>query len=421
MVEKNKSENTQKAVERSSVLKARIQNYLEARPSIPTGRERASQIQAQKEKILEIIGGTEEDWKDWQWQLKNRISDSETLGKALNLSQQARDKIDEIGKKYRWSISPYYLSLIDPDNRMDPVKLQSVPSSMELISKGIPDPMGEEYTSPVPSITRRYPDRLIIKVTNQCGMYCRHCQRRRAIGEVDRPTPQEQLEEAINYVKGNPEIRDVLLTGGDAFMLSNERIEWLLSKLREIEHLEIIRLGSRTLVTLPQRVDDELVEILSRHHPVFVNTQFNHPQEISEETAEACAKLSNAGVPLGNQMVLLRNVNDDPNVVKKMNHELLRIRVSPYYIFHAKGVEGTTHFRTRVEKGMEIMEKLRGQTSGLAIPTFIINAPLGYGKTPVLPDYIVSWADDHLLLRTWEGRVMEYPNKLDEWKEDEIF
>ncbi len=410
-----------KALERSNVLKERIEKYLEARSSIPTGRERSQAIKEQKEIILNIFGAGEEDWNNWEWQVKNRISDPETLARVLNIDSQAHGKIEEIGEKYRWSISPYYLSLIDPGEKWDPIKLQAVPCAMELVGDGTPDPMGEEFTSPVPAITRRYPDRLIIKVTNQCGMYCRHCQRRRGIGEVDRPTPVEEMEKAIAYVRDNPEIRDVLLTGGDAFMLSNERIDWILKELRSIEHLELIRLGSRTLVTLPQRVDKELAEILARYHPIFVNTQFNHPREVTEESARACAILADAGVPLGNQMVLLRGINDDPDVVKRLNHELLRIRVSPYYIFHAKGVQGTTHFRTRVEKGMEIMESLRGFTSGLAIPTFIINAPYGYGKTPVLPEYVVSWADDHILLRTWEGRVMKYPNKLDPWNDEEIF
>jgi len=419
MVEFN--DKRQKAMERSATLKERIEKYLENRPGIPAGRERTQDIKKQKEKIMGILGATEKDWDNWEWQMQNRISDAKTLARVLNIDEEVQKKIEEIGKKYRWSISPYYLSLIDPSEQWDPIKLQSVPSAMELMGEGTPDPMGEEFTSPASSITRRYPDRLIIKVTNQCGMYCRHCQRRRGIGEVDKPTPVEELKEAIAYVRNNPEIRDVLLTGGDAFMLSNERIDWILRELRSIEHVEVIRLGSRTLVTLPQRVDDELAEILSRYHPVFVNTQFNHPQEITEEAAEACNKLANAGVPLGNQMVLLRRINDNPHVVKKMNHELLKIRVTPYYIFHAKGVQGTTHFRTKVETGMEIMENLRGFTSGLAIPTFIINAPQGYGKTPVLPEYVVSWGDDHILLRTWEGRVMEYPNALDEWDEEELF
>ncbi len=415
------NEKRKKALDRSGVLKERIEKYLQNRSRIPTGRERSEAIKKQKDKILDILGASEKDWNSWEWQMQNRISDAHTLARVLKIDEEAQNKIKEIGKKYRWSISPYFLSLIDPSEPWDPIKLQSVPSVMELLGEGTPDPMGEEFTSPASSITRRYPDRLIIKVTNQCGMYCRHCQRRRGIGEVDKPTPVEELEEAIKYVRDNPEIRDVLLTGGDPFMLSNERIDWILRELRSIDHVEVIRLGSRTLVTLPQRVDDELAEILSRYHPVFVNTQFNHPQEITEEAAEACTKLANAGVPLGNQMVLLRRINDDPDIVKKLNHELLKIRVSPYYIFHAKGVQGTTHFRTRVETGMEIMENLRGFTSGLAIPTFIINAPQGYGKTPVLPEYVVSWGDDHILLRTWEGRVMEYPNVLDEWSDEEIF
>lgn len=409
------------ALKRSDELKGRIAHYLEQRQSIPSGWDMEDMMQGQKERILSLLGGTEKDWDDWRWQNKHRINDVETLTKILNLSERTQSILEEVGQEYRWSISPYYLSLIDPKNEGDPIKLQAVPSALELKGKGSPDPMAEEYTSPAPCITRRYPDRLIIKITNQCAMYCRHCQRRRAIGEVDRPEPREHLQEAIDYVREHEEIRDVLLTGGDAFLLSDNRIDWLLRSLREIPHLEVIRLGSRSLVTMPQRVTPGLVDILSRYHPIYVNTQFNHPQEITRESARACALLSMGGIPLGNQQVLLKGINDTPQIVKKMNHELLKIRVRPYYIFHAKAVQGTTHFRTRVEKGMEIMEHLRGQTSGLAIPTYIINAPHGYGKTPVLPEYLISWGAKSVKMRTWEGRVMDYPNEEDSWEIGDLF
>lgn len=241
-------------------------------------------------------------------------------------------------------------------------------------------------------------------------MYCRHCQRRRNIGEVDKGTPKNELEKAINYVRQNEEIRDVLITGGDALMLSDEKIDWILSRLREIEHVEIIRLGTRTPVTLPQRITPNLCEILEKHHPIYINTQFNHPKEITEDTARATDLLSRSGIPLGNQAVLLNGINNDKHIMKKLNHELLKIRVRPYYIFHAKTVIGTAHFNTRVEEGLEIMENLRGYTSGLAIPTYIINAPLGYGKTPMLPEYLISQGKDKVTIRTWEGRIIEYPN-----------
>ncbi|MBO8167667.1 MAG: glutamate 2,3-aminomutase [Thermoanaerobacteraceae bacterium] len=400
------------AEKRAAELKQRIEPYLKARENIPTGMKLIEKQQKQKQKILDLLGATEDDWKDWRWQLKNRFTTVEQLGKILNLTDREKQEIEEVGRKYRWAISPYYVSLMDPDDPNCPVRRQAVPAIQELQDvMGEDDPMGEEFTSPVPSITRRYPDRLIIKVTNQCAMYCRHCQRRRNIGEVDKATPKEQLEQALDYVRKHPEIRDVLLTGGDAFMLSEERLDWLLGELDKIEHVEIKRLGSRTPVTMPQRITPELCEVLAKHHPVYVNTHFNTPKEVTPEAAEACDRLTRAGVPLGNQAVLLKGINNDPHVMKKLNHELLKIRVRPYYIFHAKPVSGTTHFITRVEEGIDIMEQLRGQTSGLAIPTYIINAPHGYGKTPMLPEYLISSGKDFITIRTWEGRVMKYPNK----------
>ena len=399
------------ANERATVLKASIQEYLDAREDIPTGINQKDNYEKQKKKILELLKATEAEWNDWKWQVRKRFTKVKDLAKILNLSEKEKQEIEEVGKRFRWAISPYYLSLMDPDNPEDPIRKQGVPSKAEILDTlGETDPMGEEFTSPAPHITRRYPDRLIINVTNQCGMYCRHCQRRRNIGEVDQGTPKEELEQAIEYIRQNEEIRDVLLTGGDAFMLSDERIDWLLGKLRAIPHLEIIRLGSRTPVTLPQRVTPQLVEILQKYHPVFVNTHFNHPKEVSEDAARAADLLSRAGVPIGNQTVLLNGVNNDKYVMKKLNHELLKIRVRPYYIFHAKPVKGTTHFNTKIEDGLEIMEHLRGYTSGLAIPTYIINAPHGYGKTPMLPEYLISQGKDKVTIRTWEGRIIEYPN-----------
>jgi len=399
------------AEERANELKAEISPYLEARKTIPTGMKLAKEQQQQKEKILELLGGTEENWKDWHWQIKNRFTTVEKLGKILNLTDKEKEEIEKVGCKYRWAASPYYVSLMDPNDPNCPVRRQSIPSAQELKDVlGEDDPMGEEFTSPVPSITRRYPDRLIIKVTNQCAMYCRHCQRRRNIGEVDTGTPKAQLEKALDYIRDHSEIRDVLLTGGDAFMLNEERLDWILGELDKIEHVEVKRLGSRTPVTMPQRITADLCKVLEKHHPVYVNTHFNNPKEVTPEAAEACDRLTRAGVPIGNQAVLLKGINNDPHVMKKLNHELLKIRVRPYYIFHAKPVSGTTHFITRVEEGINIMEQLRGRTSGLAIPTYIINAPKGYGKTPMLPEYLVSSGKDFIKIRTWEGRVMTYPN-----------
>ena len=273
---------------------------------------------------------------------------------------------------------------------------------------GSSDPMSEEFTSPAPCITRRYPDRLIINVTNQCAMYCRHCQRRRNIGEIDKNQPDAQLIAALNYVRNNREIRDVLVTGGDALLLSDKKLDWLLHELTRIKHVEIKRIGTRTPVTLPQRITPELCQIIKKYPPVYINTQFNHPREITPESKRACDMLVEAGAILGNQSVLLKGINNNPNTFKKLNQELLKIRVRPYYIFHAKEVKGTGHFITSVDEGLGIMDKLRGYTSGLAVPTYIINAPDGYGKVPILPRYHIRQNEHSVLLRTWENREINY-------------
>lgn len=399
-------------LERALELKERIIDYLAVKDKIPTGTTKKDIINENKERIKKIYNCTEEQWNDWKWQMNNRITKVETLSKIINLTEEEQKDIMVIGEKFRWALSPYYASLIDPNNPEDPIRKQAVPHALEECDQlGKDDPMGEEFTSPAPNITRRYPDRLIINVTNQCAMYCRHCQRRRNIGELDVNKTRRQLEPALEYIRKTTEIRDVLITGGDALMLSNKSLDWLLTELDNIKHVEIKRLGSRTLVTLPQRITPELCEILGRHHPLYINTQFNHPQEITEDVYKATDLLTRAGIPLGNQAVLLKGINNDPHVMKKLNHELLKVRIKPYYIFHAKAVTGTSHFITRVEDGIEIMEKLRGYTSGLAIPTYIINAPLGQGKTPILPEYQVSQSKDSITIRTWEGKTIKYPNK----------
>jgi KamA family protein len=273
--------------------------------------------------------------------------------------------------------------------------------------------MDEEHSSPVPSVTRRYPDRLIIKVTNQCGMYCRFCQRRRLIGETDRAVSPETLRKAIDYIREQPEIRDVLITGGDALMLSDEVLDRLLKNLRAIPHVEIIRLGTRTPVTLPQRITPELVEMLKKYHPLYINTHFNSPAEITAEARLACDRLANVGIPLGNQMVLLNGVNNNKFVVRRLNQLLLTLRVKPYYIFHPKAVRGTSHFWVRLEEGMEIMEGLRGYTSGLAVPTYIVNGPDGLGKTPLIPNYLLYIGKDKAVFRNWENKNFEVENHAD--------
>jgi glutamate 2,3-aminomutase len=412
VAEETLHEKQQKSFFRAEVLRGNLADYHEALKTIPTGFNRWPQILENQTKIKNYFKASDEDWENWRWQMKNRITNTAVLKELLAIDENELEDVMKTGLKYRWAVSPYYLSLIDPEVKNDPVKMQCVPSINEYLDHdGYEDPMAEEYTSPVPAVTRRYADRLIVKVTNQCAMYCRHCQRRRAIGEHDLTTPRVELEEAIEYISRNREIRDVLLTGGDGFMVDNKTIAWLLSELETIPHVEIKRFGTRTPVTMPQRIDDELCRILSEHLPLYVNTHFNHPQEVTPRAQEACFKLARTGVSLGNQTVLLKGINNDPFVIRKLNQDLLKIMVRPYYIFHAKAVRGTSHFRTKVEEGIEIMEKLRGYTSGLAVPTFVVNAPLGRGKTPMLPEYLVSSGKDYIMIRTWENKVVRYENK----------
>lgn len=405
--------NREKAINRAIELKSSIQDYLDVEPAIETGFRMAGRSQENKNKILKYFGATDEEWDKWSWQMKNRISDVETICQFIPFAENEIENLHKLSNQFRWAISPYYLSLIDFNNyQQSPVFKQSVPDIREALDDyGKADPMAENQTSPASRITRRYPDRLIINVTNQCAMYCRHCQRRRNFGEQDEHARIEQLEEAVSYIKKNKEIRDVLITGGDALMLSNKVIDWLLGELDNIDHVEIKRIGTRTLVTLPQRITPELCSILEKHSPVYMNTQFNHPMEITPEAMTACTMLVKAGVLLGNQAVLLKDINDNAHIMKKLNQELLKIRIRPYYIFHAKEVKGTSHFITKIETGINIMEKLRGYTSGLAIPTYIINAPGGLGKTPLLPEYLLAQTEDEITIRTWEQKVLKCSNK----------
>ncbi|CEQ23544.1 L-lysine 2 [[Clostridium] sordellii] len=404
----NMDEKNRVSLERAKELKSRIADYIKIKDSIPKGLEQEEQINKRKNNILNILGASESDWNNYKWQLSNRITDVDTLAKILNLTQKEIDSIREVQSQFRWAISPYYLSLIDPNDSYDPIKLMSIPTYIELDDEiSDLDPMGEEFTNPAGSITRRYPDRLIINVTNECAMYCRHCQRRRNIGQEDCQKSRDIIKESIDYVRNNEEIRDVLITGGDPLTLNDSMLEWIISELRSIKHVDYIRLGSRTLVTMPQRITDEFCDMIKKYHPIYINTHFNHPMEITKETKEACEKLANSGVPLGNQAVLLNGVNNDKYLMRALNHELLKVRVKPYYIFHSKHVKGTSHFNTSVDEGMEIMEYLRGYTSGMAIPTYIINAPKGKGKTPLLPQYLISKGSDYIMIRTWEGEVVK--------------
>ena len=352
----------------------------------------------------------DKDWNDWAWQVRNRVETLEELKQHLNLSAEEEAGVKECLGTLRMAITPYYLSLIDPNDPHDPVRRQAVPTAAEVHRSpaDLLDPLHEDTDSPVPGLTHRYPDRVLLLVTDQCSMYCRHCTRRRFAGQHDSAVAVDQIDACIDYVARTPAVRDVLLSGGDPLLLSDDRLEYIISRLRAIEHVEIIRIGSRTPVVCPQRITPALCNMLKKYHPIWLNTHFNHPNEITEESAAACARLADAGIPLGNQSVLLAGVNDCVHVMKKLVHELVKIRVRPYYIYQCDLSYGLEHFRTPVAKGIEIIEGLRGHTSGYCVPTFVVDAPGGGGKIPVMPNYVVSQSAGRVILRNFEGVITTY-------------
>ena len=350
------------------------------------------------------------DWNDWHWQVANRAETLEDLKKYITLTPEEEEGVKACLGTLRMAITPYYLSLIDPDDPHDPIRKQAIPTAKELHQSpaDLLDPLHEDSDSPVPGLTHRYPDRVLLLTTDQCSMYCRHCTRRRFAGQHDTSVPVEQIDKCIEYVRNTPTVRDVLLSGGDVLMISDEMLEYIISRLREIPHVEIVRLGSRTPVVCPQRITPELCAMLKKYHPVWLNTHFNHPKEITKEAAEACARLADAGVPLGNQSVLLAGVNDCVHTMKKLVQMLVQMRVRPYYIYQCDLYMGLEHFRTPVSKGIEIIEALRGHTSGYCVPTFVVDAPGGGGKTPVMPQYVISQTPHKVVLRNYEGVITTY-------------
>ncbi|MGC8611163.1 MAG: lysine 2,3-aminomutase [Athalassotoga sp.] len=353
---------------------------------------------------------SEAQWNDWHWQISNRIMDADKLAQVIPLDDDEKRAITTSLKHLRMAITPYYATLINIDDPKDPIRKQAVPTMNELYKapNESRDPLFEDIDSPVYGLTHRYPDRVLALVTDQCSMYCRHCTRRRKAGETDMPMPLDKIDAMVEYVSVHPEIRDVLLSGGDPFTLSTERLEMIIKKFRAIKHVEIVRIGTRTPVVMPQRITDELVEMLKKYHPVWVNVHFNHPNEFTPDSERALAKLADAGIPLGNQSVLLRGVNDCPQVMKKLVHLLVKNRVRPYYIYQCDLSEGLSHFRTSVARGIEIIEYLRGHTSGFAVPTYVIDAPGGGGKIPVEPQYLISMGAGKVVLRNYEGGIFVY-------------
>jgi lysine 2,3-aminomutase len=353
---------------------------------------------------------TASEWNDWHWQLRNRITDFKTLRKYIQLQPEEEAVAKSKSFSFRMAITPYYLSLIDHKNSLDPVRLQSIPRIAEshLDPFDMADPLNEDADAPVPGMTHRYPDRVLLLLTDQCSMYCRHCTRRRKAGETDAPMPRENVEKALKYIEEHVEVRDVILSGGDPLTLSDARIDEMLERLSRIDHVDIVRIGTRTPVVMPQRISDELINVLKKYKFVWLNTHFNHPNEITKDSMAALAKLAEAGVVLGNQSVLLKGINDNVDVMKALVHALVRNRVRPYYIYQCDLSEGISHFRTPIAKGIEIMESLRGHTSGLCVPTFVVDAPGGGGKIPVMPNYTISQMPGRVILRNYEGFITAY-------------
>jgi len=352
-------------------------------------------------------------WKDYKWQLNNSIKTVAAFEKftGITFTEEEHEELENTISKFPLSITPYYASLIKKENyRNDPIFKQAFPNPAELkISKyDMKDPLHEDKDSPTKGITHRYPDRVLFLVSNRCAMYCRHCTRKRKVGDPDHIPSKHQIIQGIRYIENNPQIRDVLLSGGDPLMLPDDYLDWILTELNSIPHIEVVRIGSRIPVVLPYRITDELVQMLKKHHPLWLNTHFNHPRELTLSSREALRKLADAGIPLGNQSVLLAGVNDCPQIMKKLNQKLVQNRVRPYYLFQCDLSEGLTHFRTPIGKGIEIMESLVGHTSGLAVPKYVIDAPGGGGKIPLMPNYIVSWSTNKVVLRNYEGVITTY-------------
>lgn len=367
-------------------------------------------------KIAKKIGFEDtfnKNWEDWRWHVKHAIKDVKTFERiaGIEFDQDFRKSIALTLEKFPLAITPYYLSLIDfSDYKNDPVFIQSFPAPHELEtdSREMADPLAEDKDSPAPGITHRYPDRVLFHVSNLCAMYCRHCTRKRKVGDHDSIPGRDEIRQGLDYIAKTPQIRDVLLSGGDPLMLSDDHLDWILTELRRIPHVQVVRIGTRMPVVLPYRITDDLVNMLRKHQPLWINTHFNHSRELTSSARTALRKLADAGFPLGNQTVLLAGVNDCPRIIKELVHRLVDNRVRPYYLYQCDLSEGLAHFRTPIGKGIEIMENLIGHTSGFAIPTYVVDAPGGGGKIPLNPNYLISLSTNKVVLRNYEGVITTY-------------
>jgi lysine 2,3-aminomutase len=355
------------------------------------------------------------DWHDWRWQLRHRIDDPTKLAAALPLTEEERRGVEAAPDHFRIGITPYYLSLIDPAHPQCPIRLQIVPRAAELVMADGErvDPLGEDERRPTTGIIHRYPDRVLLLALDRCAVYCRHCNRRRLVGSEEQPIRADDLRDALEYIRSNRRIRDVLISGGDPLCLSTDKLMSILQPLRAIDHVEVIRLGTRVPVVLPMRVDAELCQALRTVHPLFINTHFNHPKELTPEAVAACGRLADAGIPLGNQTVLLRGVNSSLRTLRALFRGLLRARVRPYYLFQGDVAVGTDHLRTPLAKAMELAEGLRGHLSGMAIPHVVVDLPGGHGKVPIGPSYLISQGTSHWVFRGYDGALVSYPEPAD--------
>jgi lysine 2,3-aminomutase len=377
--------------------------------SIPDEQKKAGEVRESVPPVWKDV--TEREWNDWRWQLRHRLTTIEQMEEVVHLTPEETEGIKNSRGRLAMAVTPYFASLMDPTSGNCPIRRQAIPRVEEchLSKNDMVDPCGEDKDSPVPGLVHRYPDRVLLLVTDQCAVYCRYCTRRRLVGANERSITQGNFEEALKYLKSHRKVRDVLLSGGDPLLLENERLEELLSRLRAIPHIELLRIGTRVPVSLPQRVTTGLVRMLKKYHPLMMSIHFTHPKEITDAVRRACGELADAGIPLGSQTVLLKGINDKPYIMKKLVQELLRIRVRPYYIYQCDLATGTEHFRTSVATGIQIIEKLRGHTTGYAVPTYVVDAPGGGGKIPLGPVYLVSRAKGRVVLKNYEGKVFEYP------------
>jgi glutamate 2,3-aminomutase len=402
-----KKKDMQKTCKRMDQLKRQAIEVNNRACLVPTGEKSSGQIEICKKKIMKYFNACEKEWMDWKWQMLNRVSDVRKLSDIFAVKAEKINEIKKVEKKYPWCVSPFYLSLICGDMDRSPLARMCLPDPAELSeSKGMRDPMKESSLRPAGCITRRYPDRLILNVTNECGSYCRFCQRKRNIMNSPAATPMHVLRQSIRYIGENTEIRDVLITGGDPLTLDDDALQWILESIRNIRHVEIIRIGTRMPVYIPMRITDALCRMLKKYNPLYVNVHINHPMEINHESGKALEKLVDAGIPVSNQMVLLNGVNNDPYTVLVLNRELLKTRVRPYYIFHPKTVKGAMHYQCSIDNGLMIMDFLRGRLSGLGIPAYVINCNGGWGKVPLLSNYMQDNNDGFISLKTWEKRVV---------------